>query len=302
MQQHTPKIMVKRNFGAQMKTRTTGPPRPRNVTTINNTTVKSKKNMTRTKCNNTSKNKSTNEMIGTKNSCRNDDTTSRILGSSVLVPNFNLSDENHVYAESLLCLLNRSEQHGSTSSLKAQASILRKILERDHNDSYVPHSTKLANNLQKRNPNLLKVWHAVHQASALHEKSKNTKIKIMRQRQKNLIVKTETVDTYSTSAVCSDEADHLLIDDDDDDDDHDHDLVAVSFSSCSNARPTQHGMSSTNASSLLSSSQSDARQESLVDILDHKSERFMVAGSSILSNVAIKFDERREEAIEMIIL
>jgi hypothetical protein len=282
-----------------MTTTAAGPRRPRYFTANNTTnTTKSKKNMTTTNCNDTSKNKNTNEMIGTKNSSRNGDTTSRI-GSSVLVPNFkNLSDENHVYAESLLYLLNRSEQNESKSSLKAQASILRKILERDHNDSYVPHSTKLANNLQKRNPNLLKVWHAVHQASALHEKSKNTKIKIMRRRQKNLIVKTETVDTDSTSAVCSDEADHLLIDEDDDDNDDD---LVVASSSYSNAIPT-HGVSSINASSL-SSSQSGAQQESIFDVLDYyQSERFMVDGSSILSNVAIKFDERREEAIEMFIL
>jgi hypothetical protein len=232
-------------------------------------------------------------------------------------------DENHVYAESLLYLLNLSEQNESTSSsLKAQAAILRTILERDHNDNHAPHSKKLANTLQKRNPHLLKVWHAVHKASALHEEHKKDNLR-RKEQEKQILVNTDTLDTYSTSAVCSDEVEHLLCDDD----------LAVSSSSSVLPSKNNSKRNSTTArvTTSISSKASDAPRSSssssrsaattqkkkslVVDTTDQESERAErlphvatdktpsssnTSRKSILSKVAIRF-EGNGEAIELFI-
>lgn len=237
-------------------------------------------------------------------------------------------DENHVYAESLLYLLNLSEQNESTSSsLKAQASILRTILERDHNDNHAPHSKKLANTLQKRNPNLLKVWHAVHKASALHEENKKDNLR-RKEQEKHILVNTDTLDTYPTSVACSDEVEHLLFDDD----------LALSSSSSVlplkiNSKRTNTTTTTTRVTTSISSNASNSPRSSsslpaatttrkkkflVVDTIDQESGRAErlpaqyvatdktpscsnTSRKSIFSNVAIRFVEGTNEAIEMVI-
>mmetsp|Transcript_55 Transcript_55/g.102 ORF Transcript_55/g.102 Transcript_55/m.102 type:complete len:266 (+) Transcript_55:273-1070(+) len=241
------------------------------------------------------------------------------IGSTILAPmtikqekDYN-DDEYHVFAESLLYLLSRSEQKDSPAFVEARASILRTILDRDQDYIHVEQNNELVNRFEKRNPDLLKVWLAVRRASTLHEKRK-----VMRQKQqqeaKNLILKTDTLDTYSSTSadVYSDEVepDLLLIDDDDDE--------LASSSSCHSRNCMNIRTSSSNntmKSSIPSLPRRRAKQQDSTTTITTAgvSSRMMVTKkrrtrsrttSTIVSSVVIIVEEKEEingTSIEMFI-